>query len=315
MTAARSERDLKLLVFIAVILAVSAGGLGSEPYTNVASLWDLGEGARSLALGGAFIGLVDDSSAVNCNPAGLAWCSGLSLASSAETRPATAGHGHVTARLQNLGMSVHYFDFGDVPETDEFGNVIGTFSYRNYGLLAATSVSASNIPILSSMQLADCIAFGLSTKLVIVDTLELGDGSGFAADLSFLLRLDDPWFAGPLLARLAFGMVAENLFAVPVTYNSGHTESWEKRVSIGLSAEALEQFVACMEVRSTEALHLGLEWSPVPALALRCGLKRDGIWICSFGLGVRPANYVFDYALVLHPYLSNQHRASFAVSW
>jgi hypothetical protein len=298
-------------VLVLLLAAVSS----SEEYSNVASVFDLGMGARPLAMGGAFVGLADDGSTLFYNPAGLAWSDGLSALSSVEIRPSTASYGHVSACLGNLGVGMHYFDFGEVSETDEFGNVIGTFSYRNYGLLAGTGVSAASIPFLSGMNLAECIAFGVGAKLLIVDTLDPGDGSGFATDLSFLLKVDDPWFGKPYLTRLSFGVVVQNLFGTRIAFESGHREDWQKKVAIGISTEVLEQLVASLEVRSTGTVHFGLEWFPVPAIALRCGLKRDGVWMWSLGMGVYFGRSVFDYALVIHPVLNNQHRGSLTIDW
>lgn len=297
------------LVFL---LVASAEG---EQYSNVASFWDLGMGARPLAMGEAFVGLADDANALFYNPAGLAWSDGFSALSSVEIRPSTAGYGHVSACLGNLGVGVHYFDFGEVSETDEFGNVIGAFSYRNYGAVAGTGVSAEDLPLLSGMSLAHSFAFGLSVKLLVVDSAEPGDGSGFAMDLSFLLRLDDPTFGQPYLTRFTFGVLLQNVLGAPITYGSGHREEWMKKVAIGSSIEMANQVIASFQVTSMGTVHIGVEWSPVRALALRCGLKRDGVWMWSLGMGVHFGRFVFDYALAVHPVLNNQHRGSLALDW
>jgi len=292
------------------LLSVAADVCG-----GVVSIWDLGMGARPLAMGEAFVGLADDENAVLRNPAGLAWGDGLSILSSAEVRPSTAGCGHLTVCVNNFGLGLHYFDFGDIPETDESGNVIGAFSYSNMGLIASVGLAMANIPLLSSIQLAEYMAFGIGVKLFSVDTLEPGDGSGIATDLSFLLRVDDPWFGSPSLSRLAFGVVAQNLLGSPIAYESGHHEDWLKRVSLGISVTTLDHFTASLEVGSTQTVHVGFEWSPVAVLAVRCGLKRDGLWMWSLGTGVELDRLAIEYALVLHPYLLTQHRASLRLAW
>ena len=165
--------------------------MSGEEYSNVASLFDLGMGARPLGIGGAFVGLADDGNALFYNPAGLAWAEGLSVLSSYEARPGTASYGNLSVSLPHFGFGVHYFDFGDVPETDEFGNVIGTFSYRNYAFIAAAGMRAADLPFLSRMPLANNVGFGIGAKFLKVSTLDPGSGSGFAIDLPFLpvLRL------------------------------------------------------------------------------------------------------------------------------
>lgn len=117
------------------------------------------------------------------------------------------GYGHVSACLGNVAAGVHYFDFGEVSVTDEFGNVIDAFRYCNYGVIAGAGATAAALPCVSDMPLVDSIGVGLSVKLLVVDTLESGDGSGLATDHSFLLRLDDPAFGEPYLTRFAVGVL------------------------------------------------------------------------------------------------------------
>ena len=303
------------MLLSSALVLLFAASVSGEPYSNVAALFDLGMGARPLAMGGAFVGLADDGNALLHNPAGLAWSDGFSVLSSVELRPSTASYGHVSACLRNLGVGMHYFDFGDVPETDEFGNVIGVFSYRNYGAIAGTGLSAADLPLLSGMSLAHSFAFGLSVKLLVIDTAEPGDGNGFAMDLSLLLRLDEPHFGRPYLTRFTFGVLLENVLGVPITYESGHREEWEKKVAIGSSVEVANQVIASVQVTNMGTVHMGVEWSPVPTLAVRCGVKRDGVWMWSLGMGVTFGRFAFNYALVVHPVLNNQHRGSLTIDW
>jgi len=297
------------------LLVFPVGLLHAEPYSSVASFWDLGVGARPLALGEAFTGLADDGSALFYNPAALAWISNTSAASSAEMRPAAAAHGHLTACLRRFAFGVHYFDFGEIPQTDEFGNVIGLFSYRNCGLLAGAGISAADVPLLADMRLAGCVALGASAKLFLTDTMEPGNGHGLSMDLSFLLRVENPWFGQPFLDCVSFGALARNFLATEIVYQSGHREAWQKTASLGISLRALERFTVSAEARTSGSMHVGLEWTPVPVLSLRCGVKQTGIWMWSIGLGASLDRYSLDYALVTHPYLAWQHRATLEVSW
>ncbi len=72
-------------------------------------IFELGMGARPLAMGGAFVGLADDGNALFYNAAGLAWAQGLSVLSSYEARPGTASYGTISASLPHFGFSIHYF--------------------------------------------------------------------------------------------------------------------------------------------------------------------------------------------------------------
>jgi len=208
--------------------------VSGEQYSNVASIFDLGMGARPLAMGGAFVGIADDGNALYYNPAGLAWAQGLSVLSSYEARPGTASYGNLSASLPHFGFGVHYFDFGEVPETDEFGNILGTFGYRNYALIAAVGVKAADLPFLARMPLAENIGFGLKAKLLKVSTLDPGSGTGLAIDLPLLFRSESPSPRVPIITSYGFGIVIENLIGLPIKYESGQQENWLRKL-IGAS--------------------------------------------------------------------------------
>ena len=289
--------------------------VSGEQYSSVASIFDLGMGARPLAMGGAFVGLADDGNVLFYNPAGLAWAHGLSVLSSYEARPGTASYGNLSASLPHFGFGVHYFDFGDVPETDEFGNVLATFGYRNYALIAAAGIKASDLPFLARIPLAESIGFGLKAKLLKVSTLDPGNGTGFAIDLPFLFRSESPSPRVPIITSYGFGVVIENLIGLPIKYESGHQEDWSRKLIIGISLEFLDQAILAMDVTSEKSVRLGVEWTPIPALSIRTGLKNEGVWIWSLGIGMRFRNFVFDFAVVPHSYLNSQIRGSLGVSW
>jgi hypothetical protein len=272
-------------------------------------------GARPLAMGGAFVGLADDGNGLSYNAAGLAWAQGLSVLSSCEARPGTASYGNISASLPHFGFGIHYFDFGDVPETDEFGNILGTFSYRNYALIAAAGVKAGDLPFLARIRLTESIGFGLKVKLLKVSTLDPGSGTGFAIDLPFLFRSESPSPRVPIITSYDVGVVIENLIGLPIKYESGHQENWPRKLILGTSLEFLDQVILAIDVTSEKSFHLGVEWTPIPAMSFRTGLKNEDVWIWSLGMGARFRNFVFDLAVVPHPYLNSQIRGSLGVSW
>jgi len=295
-----------------LLFAISASG---EEYSNVASMFDLGMGARPLAMSGAFVGLADDGNALFYNAAGLAWVQDFSVLSSYEARLDTASYGNLSASLPHFGFGVHYFDFGEVPETDEFGNVLGTFSYRNYALIAAAGIKAADLPFLDQMPLAENIGFGIGVKLLKVSTLEPGSGTGFAIALPLLFRSESPSPRVPVITAYGVGVVIENLIGLPIKYGSGHQENWPRKVIIGTSLALMNQVILAMDVTSEKSFRFGVEWTPIPAVSFRSGLKNEGVWMWSLGMGVRFRNFTFDYAIATHPYLNSQLRGSFVVSW
>ena len=303
-----------MFVSSALVLLLVASA-SAEEYSNVASMFDLGMGARPLAMGEAFTGLADDGNALFYNPAGLAWMKGLSLLSSYELRLGTASYGHLSAAFSHFGFGIHYFDFGEVPETDEFGNVLGSFSYRNYAFIAAVGTRAADLPFLSRIPFAENVAFGLKAKVLKISTLEPGSGTGFAVDVSFLFRSDSPSLRVPFIAGYGLGLVVENLIGPPIQYGSGHQEPWPRKATAGIAVELLDQMVLTMDAATDDCIGIGVEWTPIPSISLRGGLKHEGVWMWSLGMGAHFNNFIFDYTVVIHPYLNNQLRGSLTVSW
>jgi hypothetical protein len=119
----------------------------------------------------------------------------------------------------------------------------------------------------------------------------------------------------PIITSYGFGIVIRNVIGIPISYDSGHQENWPRKLILGTSLEFLDQVILAMDVTSEKSVRLGVEWTPIPAVSFRSGLKYEDIWMWSLGMGVRFKNFTFDYAVVLHPYLNNQLRGSLAVSW
>jgi len=306
---------LRFVLLSGMVILLFALSVIGEQENNVASIFHLGMGARPLAMGSAFVGLADDGNALFYNPAGLAWKKGLSILSSYEARPGTASYGNVSASLSHFGFGIHYFDFGKVPKTDEFGNVIGTFNYRNYTIIAGAGMKAADLPFFARMPMAENIGFGLGVRFLKVSTLEPGSGSGLAIDLPFLFRSESLSPQSSIITSYGFGVVIENLIGLPIKYGSGHQENWPTKMVLGTSLEFLHRIILAADLTSEKNFQLGLEWTPITAVSFRGGLKYEDIWIWSLGMGLGFRNFVFDFTVVPHPYMNSQLRGSFEMHW
>jgi len=310
-----SQTRRQFLMGLAITMCLLSFVAFAEAHSNALSVFELGIGARPFGMGNAFVGLADDGNAIFYNPAGLAWAHDLSILSSYEARPGTASYGNLAASLSHFGFGIHYFDFGEVPETDEFGNVIGTFSYRNYAIIAGAGMKAADLPFLARMPMAENIGFGLGVKFLKVSTLEPGTGSGLAIDLPFLFRSESPSTRVPIITSYGVGVVIENLTGLPIKYESGHQENWPRKMVLGTSLEFLDQIILTADLTSEKDFHLGLEWTPITAVSFRGGLKYEDIWIWSLGMGLGFRNFVFDFTVVPHPYMNSQLRGSLNIKW
>ena len=303
------------VVALGVVLLSSRLALTADAYTQVGSTLDLAVGTRSRALGGATVGVPDCGASVFCNPAWLGWAEERSAVSCVGIRPNIAGWGHVALATTGIGIGMHYFDFGSIPQTDEFGNTTGEFSYRAVGLVAATSVVLGDLPELQDSFVAECVGFGVSFKMLKVNTVDPGDGLGFAVDASFLLHADPPPFLQPTLNCLSFGMVAENRLGAPIRYDTGHSERWDRQLSIGGSVELAEQWLLAVDLAGNGNVHIGLEWMPLAAFAFRVGAQHVGTWILSLGCGMHLKELTLDLAFCTHPFLSGEVSGSLGYCW
>jgi len=297
-----------------VLLSLFVFPLLATPYSSVGEVYELGIGARSAAMGGTFVGLIDEKSALFSNPANLAWGEKLTVSSTLQTTLATASCGDILASFNNFAIGVHYFDFGDVPETDESGNLTGYFSYRNYTFAAAAGLKIE-LPSLVRIGLGESIGCGVRAKLFKTDTSTPGNTTGVSIDVSLLFRGELSSIRGIPIEGYALGLLFENLVGTPISYGSGHQEELPKRATIGGSLLLTNHAIISADLTSTQDVRFGVEWTPTPALSIRGGLKNEGVWIWSAGVGLLVRDFTFDFAIVSHPYLNNQFRGSLAVSW
>jgi hypothetical protein len=283
------------------------GSSGAE-ISNTASFLALGLGARSLALGGAFVAVADGIDSLTHNPAGLFSVEGIGVSSSYETRIETFEYGHVSAVSRGIGFSISYFDFGAIPETDSEGNSLGFFSYQDVALLLGATVARGHARTVGDWSI------GFGAKLVRMGQ-QFSDnaGRGGAVDIGFLVGRNDtslPW----LLSGFGFGVLLENVMTSGIAWGlEGHTESWPFDAVLGVSLEFAELILLAFESDIAEGIRLGIECTPIPQLALRGGLKHEGTPMWSLGLGLNLPRFSLDYAVVFHRYLAEEHRLTFSV--
>jgi len=297
-----------------VLLSLFILPLAATPYANVGEAYELGMGARPVAMGGAFVGLIDDESTLFSNPANLAWGEKLTVLSTLQTRLVATTCGDILASFNNFAVGAHYFDFGDVPATDELGNVTGYFSYRNYTFAAAVGLKIK-LPSLVRMGLGENIGCGVRAKLFRTETLAPGNTTGLSVDASLLFRGEVSNTRGTPIEGYALGLLFENLVGTPITCGSGHQEELPKRATIGGSLLLTNHATISVDVSSTQDVRFGVEWTPIPALSIRGGVKNEGAWIWSIGIGAHVKDFVLDFAVLLHPYLDSQLCGSLAVCW
>ena len=225
-------------------LAPHALAIDSKAGTSAYTFLRIGTGAKSQAMGGAFVGLADDATALYYNPAGL-----TATGSNEQSYDELLGkqiyktplnrftasyvnylvdfqYGFVgfvrrldPAHTKNpaaLGMSVTYQNYGTFKRLDNSGAQTGTFG--------ASDIA---IGVTGSMQLRPRLSAGVTGKLIL-EKIDTYSSSGVGADLGLMYLIND---AGTTRLGLAVTNVGKQMKGM----TSGHKDPLPSKISAGLS--------------------------------------------------------------------------------
>jgi len=253
-----------------------------------------GVGARALAMGQAFAGLADDSSAIFTNPAGLTSLSRLNLSNMYSTP-------FENKRLITLAAAFPNFWGG----TAGIGyNNLTTF--QTLVLTEYLDFSQQEIFFSYAREIRKDLSLGGSFKIfsrgLSKDIYPAAKGDGMDADLA-LKYSPRNW--------LALGANLQNTLPESLggkfTRGNGESEGIPLNIKVGVSAKVREDLSLNLDADKSRdlptLLHLGVEWWPVKFFALRGGIDQIATLINSqtfnnltLGFGLKYAGITFDYA-------------------
>lgn len=307
MTSTRSTWTLTLALAVALAFSpVVTASSEDAAVTDAGALFQIGAGARPLALGGAFVGVADDENALFYNPAGLATLSESGLTSFYSTQYQVIGYGALGLAFKKLGVGALYLNSTGIPGAGEDGEVLPDFAYTN---LAGLVGAANEFGPLAVGVRGKYLTVNTSTLDEEANVLQPASGSGAALDAGALLRL----------GQVRLGLVVENAICSPVRYGTGSVEPWERRLVAGASVRFHTVLLAA-DVESIgghrQYYHAGAELG-LGALAVRAGISspfggedatpsRD----LSAGVGLRLGSIQVDYAYLMPASLPDTHRLS-----
>jgi len=317
-TGIGQEQSLVLYSISALILLIFA--LCAPSYassgTEGASFLDIPVGAGPAAMGAAYSALADDAYAATLNPSGLGFLGStqfaaqhlsylesidyeyLSFGVPLSRRETCTGVG--TCPGSGIGGSVQYLGSGDITGTDQNGNPTGNFS---------SYYSASNLSY--GRSLTDRFSAGITGKWI---NAKIGDASAnaFAADLgSMYIATDKLTFAGVLSnmgSNLRFLNQGDPL---PLAFHVGAAYRPAPPWLISVEGVFPETGLA--------SAHVGLEWHPIPMIALRTGYRTDTVTQLgalagfSTGIGIKAFGQEFSYAWVPMGDLGNTNYLSLII--
>src|SRR3989339_1525757 len=257
----------KILVFAVTFFALPFYLVTFLSASNTgASFLSIGTSARAISMGGAYVGVANDISAINYNPAGLAqlkesqimgqhteWISDIKHDFLAFTRPTLNG---------TMGLSVIYLSQDSIEGRDENRQRTGSFNAYD----VATTLSYSTV-ILSETK--NPVSIGTNIK-IIQQKIESESATGVAVDIG--TQYDTS--INNLKLGLSFQNIGPKMTFIQEGYNLPLT------ATIGLGYTLKRAITLAFDVKrrvydnKTEIL-LGTEVTPISLLALRLGYLKN----------------------------------------
>jgi tetratricopeptide (TPR) repeat protein len=290
----------RIFIFLWVML-FAAHSVSIAGDAGVESPFSIGSGVRALSMGGGFVGMADDASAVYWNQAGLALLEQQEVSSMFTTLLEGTTYGTFTyvyphPRLGSFGGSIMALGTGEIERREDWIKT-GEFSYSIVQLLAAYG-----------RHLGERYYLGTAFKFVN-QSIDNNSSLGFGVDLSFYTTLHK---------NVSAGVIFQDI--VPPTLKPGtekETLPFTIIAGAGAKAVSVHRDVTCNfnfalekpEERSAK-LHAGAEGVYKEAFAVRAGFDRDNL---ALGFGVRLIGVQFDYSWRFMDEIRDSHR--FGLSW
>jgi hypothetical protein len=276
-----------LLTLLAVLLQVSILALSAsakQSFGQASDIFNVGAGARSMAMGGAFTGLADDASAAYFNPAGLAFLDEHQL---------MLMHAPLFVDSQyNYLSSAH--PFGDKWGTVGISDALLTsdkFSVRDASnVLLDSNGTLSKNAIFGSYarKLKQNFSAGINLKLIQQKIVGRSDNA-MGVDLGLMFRPSRLFSAG-----LAYANANE-----PVVKLESEDDAFRPIARFGVASEVFADRLTLsadlIKVAGQDKLFAaGVEFTPTRIMQLRTGYNANRSYTLGLGLNLKP--FRIDYA-------------------
>jgi hypothetical protein len=261
------------------------------------SAFKSGIGARALAMGGAFVAVADDSTAVKWNPAGLALLDDTRIGGmSTDLFGMGITHQYVgaTSTFANFGIGLGWerasIAGGGV---DGEGNPTGSFNWSESAVIGTFATNIMDIGLA-----------GANVKYYMADS-GLGDtASGFGFDLGLLVNLGD---------MFTIGVNATDLGNTAISWDGGATDSITGMYKAGVAMKLVDgKLIMAGDIgfdgTALGDANVGLEYKVIDELALRGGVVlTDEFQSYNFtvGAGINIAGLTVDAAYIMNETLGN----------
>ncbi len=293
------------------LIASISWGVNSKVGTTAYSFLKIDPSARSTGMGGAFVGLSNDESALYFNPAGLIQTEGKRFFTTynnyiSDIQSGFLGYVHPYSENLRFGISICYFNYGSMIKTDALGTNLGTFGASDFAF--ALSLTRKVTPNFS---------LGGTGKF-IYEKIEVYSSDALALDLgAFYISKD---------SRTCIGGVGQNLGIQLKGTTKSHKDQLPASVKLGISHQLKElPLIFAADVAkpfdNDVFFNLGGEFIALKPLYLRAGWSsfgknfktdsdQDNLAGFAAGFGVIWKVYRFDYAFSSYADLGGVHKIS-----
>ncbi|OGC13727.1 hypothetical protein A3J90_03920 [candidate division WOR-1 bacterium RIFOXYC2_FULL_37_10] len=288
-------------ILILVFFTGTCTALNSQTGTMGGDFLKINGSARSAAMGGAFIAIADDPSAIYWNPAGLTQMDKAQFLSTYMSWLADISYTDLSfvlpVRNNCFGLTVNYLNAGQIEETTS-ANPDGTGRiFSPYDYFITLSYARAVLPDFS---------FGIGGKW-IGEMLDLSSVAGYSFDLGLLWK---PTKLG------TFGFSCRNFLggfagtSVPANYGIGYSYKLKDRFKD-------ITFALDLNLPSDDNMftNFGAEYNFEDGFFVRLGGSTKDISnvYTSFGVGLNREKISFDYAYVPYGELGAAHRISIKI--
>ena len=264
-----------------------------------------GGSARAKAMGSAFVGVADDSSALLWNPAGLGrlTLSEIGLHHNSwlvDTVQETLVYGMPLGEWGGAAAAVNYINYGSFESRDSAGVLGSSYTVSMVGFSAGWG-----------KEFGGHISGGISLK-GLQQTIASQSFTGFGADIGALWSPDKAWKAGLSYTNLGGTFGGSSLASSLRLGGSYATEELkDNKLILAVGAQ--------LETQGTTRIDLGAEDVLFATLAVRAGYELSttdpllgGLSGLTLGAGYLAQHFSIDYAYLPYGDLGTSHRLSVA---
>ena len=280
---------------LALLMVISAIALADG--VGAFSAFKSGIGARALAMGGAFVAVADDATAMLWNPAGLAQLNDTRIGGmSTDLFGLGITHQFVGAvtTFANFGIGLGWERTSVASQVvDEEGEPGDLFTWNEQAILGTLATNIMDIGLA-----------GANVKYYMADS-GLGDtADGFGFDLGLLVNLGE---------MFAVGVTATDLGGTTVNWVGGSQDVVSGLYKAGMAMKLVDGMLvlaADMDFDGTTLgdAHVGMEFNIIKELALRGGVVLTNSfqeYYFAVGAGINVAGLYVDAAYMLEEAIGN----------